>query len=96
MCVSGSSNESISKILNIDIDAISDILSVILNFNGWTSDLDYSPYSVYKEDPDHVAFVGTVVETHMPGWISINEMDLAYSLCKIYSEIEDKLDQDWV
>ena len=97
MCVSGSSNESISKILNIDVDAVTEILDVVLSFPGWNKDLEFSPYNIYKQDNSFIGFVGTIVETigNEQTDTTIDAITLMYSSCRIYEEVEEMLDVGW-
>jgi hypothetical protein len=94
MCVSGSSNTSISKLLNIDEEAVSEIVSTIFDFPGFSTDLEFSPYSIYKEDNSFISFAGSIVEIEED--TGIEKIELMYNNCKIYSEIEERLDSDWV
>lgn len=95
MSVSGSANKSISTILNIDEDAIKEILSTILSFDGWTKDLEFNPLKIYEQDHSYLAFVGSIAELAIPG-ITISDIILMYSMCTLYSEIESKLETDWI
>ena len=95
MCVSGSSNKSISSILNIDIEAVSEILDSILSFKGWEKDLEYSPYSIYKEDPEYISFVGTIRDSDNNDSTTIDTINIMYNNCKIYESIEERLEIDW-
>lgn len=101
MCVSGSSNYSISRLLNIDDVAILEILSTVLNFNGWKEDLPFNPYACYVSLPSVVgnslysSFRNEVIIVFGPHIIE-GDIDIMYRVCKIYSEIEAKLDRDWI
>ena len=94
MCVSGSSNSAISKLLNIDEDAIKEIVSTILNFDGWTTDLDFNPYKIYQEDPSFISFVGCIAEMNNPE-VTIDMIKVMHLSCIIYSEIEELLENGW-
>lgn len=96
MCVSGSSNESISRILNIDEDDIEEIISLIFDFKGWEKDLNFNPYRIYREDPDYIAFVGSIVDSRGTEDGDIDTINTMFFNCQIYSEIEEKLDLNWV
>jgi hypothetical protein len=98
MCVSGSSNSSISRILNIDIEDVQDIISTIFNFDGWDDDLEFNPYQIYQIDNEYIAFVGEIAELiehfMLTDW-DIDDINTMYFNCQIYSEIEDKLEVGW-
>ena len=107
MCVSGSSNCSISRILNIDEESINEIISTIFDFDGWEEDLEFSPYHIYEQDESNIAFIGSIVDLFIgtgrvnlskpnKGSITIEEIDLMYRICTIYRSIEDKLEKEWV
>jgi hypothetical protein len=99
MCVSGASNSSISRILNIDKDAVEEILLTIFSFNGWEDDIEFSPYGIYQADPSYISFVGSIADLNMefnvePN-LDIDEINTMYFNCKTYSEIEDKMEVGW-
>jgi hypothetical protein len=96
MSVSGSSNQSISRILNIDIDSIKEIISTIFDFDGWSTDLEFSPLHVYESDNSYIAFVGAVVELFGQDKITIEEINTMHRNCEIYESIANKLDKEWV
>ena len=52
MCVSGSSNESISKLLDIDIESVKQIIKSVFEFDGWEKDLDINPLSTNTRPED--------------------------------------------
>jgi hypothetical protein len=100
MCVSGSSNSSISKILDIDEATVAEIIHTVFNFSGWGSDIELNPYNLYKDDSSYISFVGSVVdlnlEFNLNPALGIEQINTMYFNCLIYSEIEDKLDKEWV
>jgi len=98
MCVSGSSNSSMSKILNIDEDSISEIILTIFDFSGWKEDLDINPLHVYEQDNSYISFVGAIAETRIgkETTITISDIDLMFRICEIYKSIEEKLEIGWV
>lgn len=99
MCVSGSSNESISVILNIDMGDVREILDTILNFSGWETDLEYSPFKIYEEDNEYISFVGSIVEINFASKgnpeLDIDEINTMYFNCKTYASIEERLSVGW-
>jgi hypothetical protein len=103
MCVSGSSNDSISISLDIDRKTIDDITLSILDFTGWKYDMSINPLSIYND----LAFIKNkggyplfkefddVVTKKDP---SIGEKDrkTMFRLCKLYDSISSRLDKGWV
>lgn len=49
LCVSGSSNKSISEFLDIDIDEVENVNQKYFGFGGWIKDLPINPIRLYKE-----------------------------------------------
>ena len=107
MCVSGSSNSSISRILNIDEESINEIISTIFDFDGWKEDLDFSPFHIYEQDSNRIAFIGSIVDLFVgtakinisdphEDDINIDKIELMYKICSIYKSIEDKLEKEWI
>jgi hypothetical protein len=98
MCVSGSSTPAISRLLNIDEESVSEILTTIFDFPGWAYDLDYSPYNLYREDPTYLSFVGAIreqMDVRHDFDVGIEEIDTMFSLCEIYARIEERLEMEW-
>jgi len=99
MCASGSSNESISKYLEINREYIPAILSSVFGFKGWSRDLELNPYSVYnyllsrKE-----ASVGKFAEEVMSldESISLKDAKFMFGICRKYRGIEDRLEKKWI
>ena len=103
MCVSGSSNATISKNLDIDIESINEIILNILDFTGWKYDMDINPLSIYND----LAFL-----ENKGGYPLFKEFDIIISkknpdigekdrktmfrLCKLYDSISSRLDKEWV
>lgn len=100
MCVSGSSTSSISRILDIDEHAVSEIIDTVFSFSGWDSDIEFNPYKIYKEDKEYISFVGSIVDLNIEFKINpaleIKDINTMYANCEIYSTIEDKLDKEWI
>jgi hypothetical protein len=100
LCVSGSSNTSISNLLNIEEDAVKDIITTIFDFDGWKEDLEFSPYRIFEESESYLAFVGTIAELrsefNVEPNITIDDINVMYLNCQTYSRIEDQLEQGWV
>ena len=49
LCASGSSNETISNLLDIPVDEILLVIKEVFNFPGWERDLPINPYKLYAE-----------------------------------------------
>ena len=99
MSVSGASNKSISRILNIDETSIGEILLTVFDFAGWKEDLFFSPYRLYEIDRSLVGFIVLVKDTNELSNltnIGIEDIEIMYNMCSIYSEIESRLDTDWI
>ena len=103
MCVSGSSNATISRNLDIEIESINTIILTILDFTGWKYDMGINPLSIYND----LAFVknkggyplfkefDAVITKKDP---SIGEKDrkTMFRVCKLYDSISSRLDKEWV
>jgi len=55
MCVSGSSNSSISRILDIDEDSVKNVIVAIFGFDGWVADLSFNPLRVANTKGEYLA-----------------------------------------
>ena len=49
MCVSGSSNATISKNLDIEVESVNTVILTILDFTGWKYDMSINPLSIYND-----------------------------------------------
>ncbi len=100
MCVSGSSNSSISRILDIDEDSIKDILSTVLDFNGWEYDLQLNPYRVFNDLANKgktlfQPFQEELISSFGPLLVD-EDIKTMFRICRIYSKLELLLDREWV
>ena len=103
MCVSGSSNSTISKSLDIDIESVNEVVLNILDFTGWKYDMSMNPLSIYndlavsKNKGGYPLFkeFDAVITKKDP---SIGEKDrkTMFRLCKLYDSISSRLDKGWV
>ena len=48
LCASGSSNYTISRYTDFDLDYVESVLMENLSFSGWNSDLDFNPTYVFN------------------------------------------------
>lgn len=93
MFISGSSNKSISNLLNVDVKSVEKVLVHIFNHKGWKYDLNFSPYGIYYRTTDKIQFVSVVME------LIQDDEDLAnrlHAMCRTYRDIENRLNEFWV
>lgn len=98
MCVSGSSNKSISRFLDISEQSVEDTVQKYLGFPGWNNDLDLNIYQVGK-NLDKYRYMNLETFTNEVKAVSpyytddvIEEMYLA---CITLQNIENKIEKDW-
>ena len=103
MCVSGSSNATISRNLDIEIESINTIILTILDFTGWKYDMGINPLSIYND----LAFVNNkggyplfkefdAVITKKDPSIGEKDRKTMFRVCKLYDSISSRLDKEWV
>ena len=103
MCVSGSSNSTISKSLDIDIESVNEVVLNILDFTGWKYDMSMNPLSIYndlavsKNKGGYPLFkeFDAVITKKDPG-IGDKDRKTMFRLCKLYDSISSRLDKGWV
>ena len=103
MCVSGSSNSTISKSLDIDIESVNEVVLNILDFTGWKYDMSMNPLSIYndlavsKNKRGYPLFkeFDAVITKKDPG-IGDKDRKTMFRLCKLYDSISSRLDKGWV
>lgn len=98
MCVSGACNESISNTLSIDVDIVGEILSTVLDFDGWDEDLNLNPYFVYNSMKSSTgfgvdSFIHDVSITNKE--YTTSQIETMYRVCSIFSQIEGRIEKDW-
>ena len=99
LSVSGSSNMSISRFLNVDQETVKEILSIVLEFSGWENDLDLNPYSIFINllQNDQLTSANFVRETNsVNGLQKIDQVQQMFRVCSLYSDIERRIDQEWI
>lgn len=102
MCVSGASNESISDTIDMDLNVIKEILETVLNFSGWKNDLPVNPYKIFTSlriNKDFT-FQDFLVLTRRadPDRASYSDEDVKkmFEMCSVYTDIENRLDSEWI
>lgn len=100
MSVSGSSNHSISVMLDVDESVIVDVLRTVLDFDGWGDDLLTNPYytfsylcnmgkTLFKDFRNEVVSTfGTTVKDA--------DIQTMFRVCRTYDKISERLEREWV
>jgi hypothetical protein len=103
LCVSGSSNATISTNLDIDVECVNEIILNILDFTGWKYDLDINPLNVYNDlafidnkggYPLYKEFDAIIIKKD-PSIVDKDRKTM-FRLCKLYDSISSRLDKEWV
>ena len=93
LSATGASNESISNILDIDIEVVPEVLARICDgFTGWTTELSVNPYLIYQEAPDSKWFI----EDNRLSGMSENDILSALNLVRKFTSIEEKINETLV
>jgi len=99
MCVSGSSNETISNFFKMSIEEVDTIIQEWLNFSGWIEDLDTNPYSIYTglisngyySIDDFAEELKSEYDCELDGeFIKYN-----YKACSLYYRYENRINNEW-
>ena len=99
LSVSGSSNDSISRFLNIDQEVVKEILDTVLDFDGWKEDLNLNPYSIYINlfNNDQLTSADFLKEVLAVDNVQkASQVQDMYRICSIYCSIERRIDQEWI
>ena len=96
MFVSGSGSLSISKFLEVDIKAVSEVIDAYLGFFTWLTDLSFSPLKVYKGllVKDLANFKDTIMISHENS--PVETLENMYKACVIVEKLERLLDEKWI
>jgi hypothetical protein len=81
LCVSGSSNKSISNFLDMDALDVENTLLKYYGFPGWLDDLEINPIRKFKE--------GTLTS-------DIQYYEVLEMLCEKFSYLEELLNERWI
>jgi hypothetical protein len=93
LAVCGLSNTSIANHYDFDILYIQTVLKEFLDFEGWDTDLDFSPMLIYKNNTlfgtffNAVALVSAVSEPNL--------VQKSFELCEKFSEIERTINANY-
>jgi hypothetical protein len=98
--VTGASNETISKYLEIDIQWVDEAVLSVFETSGWEYDLPISPYKIFKEFfvrtgqyPTEEEYIKEV-EFALPSTsLDVKQM---YKYCLSYALMEDRLEYEWI
>jgi hypothetical protein len=92
LCVSGLSNTTISRIMDLDCIYIERVNFSFLGFLGWQLDLDLSPWKIFKSvNGDRLVFEKQIWD--LTELLNDDIIDLAYRVCSIYSSIRKEIDE---
>jgi hypothetical protein len=103
LCVSGASNESITKFLEIPMPDIMKVLQDTFSFQGWTVDLSFSPYrmfTAYKgiiSSVEHfISFTEEVALELSKNNIHDMKPEKLFYMCETMYDIERKINDEWI
>lgn len=101
MSVSGASNESIAKTLDVDVSVVQEILSTVIDFDGWLTDLSINPYYIFTNDriskvnDNYSSFLHDVLRSSADTNTS-SEIETMYRICSAYYEIQIRIENEWI
>lgn len=104
LCVSGASNETIVKFLEIPLSDVQDIIMKTLDFEGWDKDLPINPlqlfsgYTGVKSSVQHFMDFDSVVSSELSKYEEFAHIktDTLFYLCELYTDIEERIKNEWV
>ena len=102
MCASGSSNDSISKMFDIDELDVKAVISAIFKFDGWTYDLEINPLRIYEGLETDTFLGGYLLFNKFKTWIppytsySSDEIKTMFRICKLYKSIDLRIEKEWI
>lgn len=104
LCVSGASNENISKLLELPIAEIIKVLSDTFEFEGWKKDLPINPYRVWRLYDGDKSSIGHFVSFNeeVGGVLSKYSEDYGVScpnlfyICEVFNDIEGRIQDEWI
>lgn len=103
LCVSGSSNESIVKFLEIPIEDVKRVIKETFEFEGWDTDLPINPYKIFESNlgspQDDLAIkFKEDVESALKPYILFRNLDAIglYRLCKTLHDLERQIKDEWI
>jgi hypothetical protein len=87
LIVSGYSNKTVAKRLDMDEDYISEVARDFLGFSGLNEDMDINPYFAFRRSTSLEDFIH---EIQIISPLDIN-YTLWYNICNTYNEIDKEL-----
>ncbi len=106
LCASGASNETIERFLEIPIEEVKKVIRETFAFDGWQEDIPANPYKIFtdlEQDLETPKFVDTrFISEMMFALNSYKQEDKdktiyrAYWVCRTMSEIERKINDEWI
>lgn len=94
LCASGSSNKTIAEFFDEDENYLADMFDAYLGFRGWSTDLKFSPLSLYKELEDKSK--DNFVEAAVLKYGRIFGFDEMYNSCKVVEQLERLFNEKWI
>lgn len=92
LCCTGISNETISEILDIDLDEIKNVVKEKLNFIGWYRDLDINPLFVYNStNGNQELYTASVMAVQ--GAMDKIYVNKSFMICKKFEKIEKEINK---
>lgn len=98
LTASGSSNISISKFLDIDIEDIKSVNKDFYGFDGWETDLDLNPIGIYNNMVKMQTYSYEIfyheISTISP-YFDEDTIQKMYEICSKFHTIDKLLEEEW-
>lgn len=104
LCVSGVSNEDIVKFLEIPLPDVKNIMEKTLDFEGWEKTLPINPLQIFsaydgtKSSVQHFVDFNSVISAELCKYEDLSHIktDTLFYLCELYTDIEERIINEWV
>jgi hypothetical protein len=105
LCVSGASNDSIVKFLDIELNEVIQVLYDTFEFSGWRIDLPINPYRIWgmydgvKSSVEHFVEFHKALEMEFAKYPLLEEtaqLDALFYMCETYNDIEERINDEWI
>jgi len=99
LCVAGACNDNIVKFLELPSEEVVRVINDVFEFDGFVNDLPINPYRVYNSYNG----IRSSVE-HLTSFLSDTSVELGsilkpeklFKICDTYSDIEERIQNEWI
>lgn len=104
LCVSGASNDTIVNFLELPLEEVIKAIDSAFDFDGWPRDLPFNPFFIFQSyngvesSVQHFVDFSSSVSNELSKYEELSNIkpEKLFYMCELYSDIEERIKNEWI